>query len=85
MGAAKLETVETLAARFDLPQRTVIREVLRCRLPYVSIAGNWRFRETDVEVWLERVGPLPQLRLLAGGRSVRHSTAVASKAHQQLG
>lgn len=65
---SKLETVETLAARFSLPRRTVVREVMSSRLPYVSIAGNWRFRERDVAVWLERTGALPRLTLLAGGR-----------------
>lgn len=64
----RLETVESLAARFGLPRRTVVREVMQSRLPYVSIAGNWRFRERDIETWLERVGPLPRLCLVLGDR-----------------
>lgn len=63
-----LETVETLAARMGLPVRTIVREVMRSRLPYVSIAGHWRFRERDVEVWLQRAGSLPRLVLLNGHR-----------------
>lgn len=59
-----LDTMETLAARFGLPRRTLAREVMRGRLPYVSIGGARRFRERDIEVWLERVGPLPRLRLV---------------------
>jgi len=62
-----LETVETLAARFSLPRRTVVREVMSSRLPYVSIAGNWRFREQDIQVWLQRTGALPRLTLVRGG------------------
>lgn len=71
----RLETVETLAARYSLPRRTVMREVASSRLPYVSIAGNWRFREQDVEVWLERVGSLPRLRLLQGGLAQERGAA----------
>jgi excisionase family DNA binding protein len=69
MQQKRLETVETLAARFGLPRRTVVREVMRCRLPYVSIAGKWRFRERDVELWVERSGPMPNLLLMQGGRA----------------
>lgn len=69
MSKPPLETVETLAARMGLPRRTIVREVMRSRLPYVSIAGHWRFRERDVEVWLQRVGSLPRLALLNGHRT----------------
>ena len=79
MHSYRLETVETLAARFALPQRTVVREVLRCRLPYVSIAGNWRFRERDIEIWLRRVGPLPRLSLHTGGGAQARQTAKAER------
>lgn len=71
MKQKRLETVETLAARFGLPRRTIVREVMRCRLPYVSIAGKWRFRERDVELWLDRTGPMPNLLLMQGGRAPR--------------
>ena len=67
MKCTPLETVDTLAARMGVPRRTIVREVMRCRLPYVSIAGHWRFRERDIEVWLERVGALPRMRLMRGG------------------
>ncbi len=69
MSKPPLETVETLAARMGLPRRTIVREVMRSRLPYVSIAGHWRFRERDVQIWLQRVGSLPRLALLSGHRS----------------
>lgn len=69
----RLETVETLAVRMGLPRRTIVREVMSTRLPYVSIAGNRRFRERDIEVWLERAGPLPRLVLLHGG--IEHAGA----------
>jgi len=71
MTQQRLETVESLTERFGLPRRTIEREVMRCRLPYVSIAGNWRFRERDITLWLERAGGLPRLRLLPGGRPAR--------------
>jgi len=74
MTQKRLETVETLAARFGLPCRTVVREVMRCRLPYVSVAGKWRFRESDIELWLDRVGPVPNLLLMQGGRATRLRT-----------
>lgn len=71
MKQKRLESVKTLAARFGLPRRTIVREVMRCRLPYVSIAGKWRFRERDLELWLDRTGPMPNLLLLQGGRSTQ--------------
>lgn len=67
MNHERLETVKTLSERLGLPRRTIVREVLRCRLPYVSIAGKWRFREQDLELWLDRYGPVPSLILLQGG------------------
>lgn len=69
MKQARLDTVETLAVRFGLPRRTILREVMSCRLPYVSIAGKWRFRERDIELWLDRCGAVPNLVLLQGGRA----------------
>ena len=75
MKRQRLDTVETLSKRFNLPRRTIEREVMRCRLSYVSIAGNWRFRECDITLWLERAGGLPRLRLLPGGRPARHIRA----------
>lgn len=63
----RLETIESLAVRMGLPRRTIVREVLSARLPYVSIAGCWRFREPDIDAWLQRAGPLPRLSLLPGG------------------
>ena len=69
MKQKRLETVETLAARFGLPRRTIVREVMRCRLPYVSIAGKWRFRERDVELWVDRAGSMPNLLLMQGGKA----------------
>ncbi len=78
MKRQRLETVESLAERFGLPRRTIEREVIRSRLPYVSIAGNWRFRERDVELWMARAGGLPRLQLLRGGRLERHPDAERS-------
>ena len=69
MKQKRLETVESLAARFGLPRRTVVREAMRCRLPYVSIAGKWRFRERDIELWLDRAGSMPNLLLMQGGKA----------------
>ncbi len=81
MSKPPLETVETLAARMGLPRRTIVREVMRSRLPYVSIAGHWRFRERDVEVWLQRVGSLPRLALLSGQRQrLKHEEELAERA-----
>ena len=78
----RLETVETLAARFGLPRRTIIREVMTSRLPYVSVAGNWRFRERDIELWLQRTGPLPRISMLRGGLETDGDTRVRRQAQQ---
>ena len=75
MKRQRLDTVETLSKRFNLPRRTIEREVMRCRLSYVSIAGNWRFREDDIKLWLQRAGGMPRLQLLQGGRTGCHIRA----------
>lgn len=80
MQKAPLDSIETLSARFGLPQRTLVREVMRGRLPYVSVAGNWRFRARDIEVWLERTGPLPRMQLVGGGIEGRPS--IQSNSHR---
>lgn len=83
MGISRLETVETLAERYGLPERTIVREVMRSRLPYVSVAGGWRFRDRDIEVWLERAGPLPRLQLLQGGRGRRTGPLLSGRFSQR--
>jgi excisionase family DNA binding protein len=80
----RLDTVETLAARFGLPRRTILREVMNCRLPYVSIAGKWRFRERDIELWLDRCGSVPNLVLLQGGRARELGAAEPLRAQPHL-
>ena len=84
MKQKRLETVETLAARFGLPRRTVVREVMRCRLPYVSIAGKWRFRERDIELWLDRAGSLPNLLLMQGGKANELRVQEATRAESRF-
>ena len=84
MHQRRLETVKTLAARFGLPRRTVVREVMNCRLPYVSIAGKWRFRERDIELWLDRAGPMPNLLLMQGGKATEIAAADQSRAENRF-
>ncbi|NKB87552.1 MAG: helix-turn-helix domain-containing protein [Acidobacteria bacterium] len=84
MHQRRLETVKTLAARFGLPRRTVVREVMNCRLPYVSIAGKWRFRERDIELWVDRAGPMPNLLLMQGGKAVSVVAPSPSRAESRF-
>ena len=84
MKQKRLETVETLAGRLGLPRRTIVREVLRCRFPYVSIAGKWRFRERDIELWLDRAGPMPNLLLLQGGRETQRPVQEPTQAKSRF-
>ena len=46
-------------------------------MPYVSIAGKWRFRERDIELWLDRAGPMPNLLLMQGGKATETASAEA--------
>lgn len=64
MQSTPLETVRSLAERFQLPTRTILREVLSGRLPYVNVAGHIRFRESDIRQWLESAGDRPRLELV---------------------
>lgn len=63
----RVETVESLAGRLGLTPDAVIEEVLQGRLPYVNVAGHWRFREKDIEYWLRCRRRTEGLRLVSGG------------------
>ncbi len=64
----RVETVATLAERLGLSRDSIAREVVHGRLPYVNVGGHWRFREQDIEYWLEHHAPEhdARLRLIKG-------------------
>lgn len=65
----RVETVATLADRLGLSREAVVREVVEGRLPYVNVGGHWRFREKDIDYWLERHGRAARLKVVSGERS----------------
>lgn len=62
----RVETVATLAERLGLTREAVVREVIEGRLPYVNVGGHWRFREKDIDYWLERHGRAARLEVIKG-------------------
>lgn len=54
MSAGRLLTARAVAERLDLSPETVLRWVRRGDLPAIRLpSGAIRFREDDVEAWLE--------------------------------
>jgi len=49
----KLLTIEDLAEYFQVSKKTVYRLLKQKQLPAVRISGQWRFREEEIERWLQ--------------------------------
>ena len=49
----KLFTLYELAAYLRLNKFTVYRMVERKELPAIKVANQWRFKEKDIDRWLE--------------------------------
>ncbi len=62
----RVETVATLAKRLGVSQEAIVREVVEGRLPYVNVGGHWRFREQDIDYWLQRHGRQERLKVIDG-------------------
>jgi len=54
MPREKLLTIEEVAAYLRLNRFTVYRMAERGELPGAKVARRWRFKEHDIEQWLER-------------------------------
>ena len=62
----RVETVATLAERLGTTREAIVREVVEGRLPYVNVGGHWRFRDQDIDYWLDKHGRASRLRLVDG-------------------
>jgi len=50
----KLLTIDELALFIRVSTRTVYRMIDNGELPFaIKLKGSWRFRENDVQAWLE--------------------------------
>lgn len=47
-------TVRDVAAYLNVTEKTVYRLVQRGQLPGFKVAGAWRFRRRDIDVWIEQ-------------------------------
>jgi excisionase family DNA binding protein len=50
----KLLTLYELADYLKLDKFTIYRMVYRRQLPAIKVANQWRFKEKDIEKWLEK-------------------------------
>lgn len=50
----KLLTLYELANYLKLDKFTIYRMVYRKNLPAIKVANQWRFKEKDIEKWLEK-------------------------------
>lgn len=53
MGPAVL-TVRDVAGYLNVDEKTVYRLAQRAELPGFKVAGTWRFKQADIEVWIEK-------------------------------
>ena len=57
----ELMTTDELALYLKVNRRTIYRMLEAGELPFaIKITGNWRFRLSDVESWLEQQKSAPQ-------------------------
>lgn len=47
-------TVRDVASYLNVTEKTVYRLVQRGELPGFKVAGAWRFRRRDIDVWIEQ-------------------------------
>lgn len=50
----KLLTLYELADYLKLDKFTIYRMVYRRQLPAIKVTNQWRFKEKDIEKWLEK-------------------------------
>ncbi len=54
MTAAPAMTVRQVADYLNVNEKTVYRLAQRRELPAFKVAGAWRFKREDIEIWIER-------------------------------
>jgi excisionase family DNA binding protein len=47
-------TVHDVALYLKVDEKTVYRLVQRAELPGFKVAGTWRFKQTDIDAWIEQ-------------------------------
>ena len=47
-------TVREVADYLNVDEKTVYRLTKRAELPGFKVAGTWRFRKGDIDVWIEQ-------------------------------
>lgn len=52
MGSSAM-TVRDVAVYLNVDEKTVYRLVKRGELPGFKVAGTWRFRQHDIDAWIE--------------------------------
>lgn len=51
--AEQIMTVREVAEYLKLTEKTAYRLAAAGKLPGFKVGGSWRFRRSDVEVWIE--------------------------------
>lgn len=68
-------TLREVAQYLKVTERTVYRLLASQSIPAFKVGGSWRFRLTDLNLWIERqTSPAPEQRRM------RTSTAGAARA-----
>lgn len=47
-------TVRDVASYLNVGEKTIYRLALRGDLPGFKVAGTWRFRQVDIDTWIEQ-------------------------------
>jgi excisionase family DNA binding protein len=47
-------TLRELSEYLKIAEKTLYAYAVKGQVPGIKIGGNWRFRKSDIEVWLEQ-------------------------------
>ena len=47
-------TVHDVASYLNVDEKTIYRLAQRAELPGFKVAGTWRFRQLDIEAWIDQ-------------------------------
>lgn len=63
-------TVHDLALYLKVDEKTVYRLAKRRELPGFKVAGTWRFKQADIEAWIEQRKAQPAEQKAGGNGGV---------------
>lgn len=51
---SELVTIKEVAEFLKVAEKTIYRMAAEGKIPAYKVGGSWRFKHTEIEVWLEK-------------------------------